>query len=336
MLQIIILDDEKLREFFDEVSSGFQKSPFEHIIFAVLLGLFFIALLLFFISQIKNRRKNLKRSRERFQNIIIKKGLSAQEQELIEKMIRYFPRDKKYLSDMLTNVHTFNTCTRHMVEKEQIDDALVARIRIKLGFSRATSGERRRNDLHQLHSTTEFVVGIYVKLNLQKAGTVKGRIAAIDEQGLTITTKIRAAHGSSLLLEVDSRSGYYMVRTHVIDSGNNWIKVAHSEHLERVQNRNYYRKQMNLPVVLKLPGSTGKTYHTNLLDLGGGGAKVKNPGIMAVVGLELILLMKLIPNQPFVLHTRVARISQKDSSLSLSFFSIKEAVRDKIMRIVLH
>ncbi len=335
MLQIIILDDEKLREFFDEVSGGFQKSPPQYIMFAVLLGLAMLALLLFIIFQIKNRRKTLKRSRERFQNIIIKKGLTPQEKMFIEKMTRYFPRDKKYLSDILTHAHTFNTCARHMSEKERIDDAEIAKMRIKLGFSGASGGSSVSRS-HQLHSTAEFVTGVYVRLNLLKGGMVKGRIEAIDEQGLTITTKAGAQSGSSLMLEVDSRSGYYMVRTQVIESGENWLKLAHSEHLERVQNRNYYRKPMHLPVVLKLPGHTGKIYHTYLLDLGGGGAKVKNPGIKAFVGLELILLMKIMPTEPLVLQTRIARISEKDSSLSLSFISIKEAVRDKIMRVVLH
>ncbi|MBN1799562.1 MAG: PilZ domain-containing protein [Spirochaetales bacterium] len=335
MFQIIIFDAEKLNEFFDSVASGFQKSPLEFILFAVLFGLLFLALLLFIISQIRNRRKTLKRSRERFQNIIIKRGLTTQETTFVEKMARYFPRDKKYLSDILTHAHTFTTCARLMAEKEGIDDEQVAKIRIKLGLSSESHGGGRERS-HQLHSTAEFVTGIYVKLNLQKAGTVKGRIDAIDEEGLTIITKAEAGSGDSILLEVDSRSGYYMVRTHVIESGDNRLKVAHSEHLERVQNRNYYRKPLHLPAVLKVPGSAGKTYHTYLLDLGGGGAKVKNPGIKAFRGMELILLMKLKPDEPLVLQTRVARVSEKDASLSLAFVSIKEAVRDKIMRVVLH
>jgi c-di-GMP-binding flagellar brake protein YcgR len=336
MFQIIIFDAEKLNEFFESVGSGFRKSPFEFMLFALLFGLLFLSLLIFIIFQIKNRRKTLKRSRERFQNIITKKGLTPQETKCIEKMVRYFPRDKKYLSDILTHAHTFNTCARHMAEKEGIDDELAAKIRIKLGFSSGAGGGGRTGASHQLHSTAEFVTGVYVRLNIQRQGTVKGRIAAIDGRGLTITTKARAQNGSPLLLEVDSRSGYYMMHTHVIESGENWLKVAHSEHLQRVQNRNYYRKPMRLPVTLKLPGANGKTYHTYLLDLGGGGAKVKNPGINAFVGLELILVMKLMPNEPFALQTRVARVSKADSSLSLSFVSIKEAVRDKIMRVVLH
>jgi c-di-GMP-binding flagellar brake protein YcgR len=336
MFQIIIFDAEKLNEFFDAVGSGFQKSPFEYIVFAVLFGLLFLSLLLFIIFQIKNRRKTLKHSRQRFHNIIMKRGLTPQETKFVEKMTRYFPRDKKYISDILTHAHTFNTCARHMAEREDIDDALAAKIRIKLGFSGEGNGGGGGGRLHQLHSTTEFAAGVYVRLNTWGQGTFKGRIEEIDGRGLTITTKARAASGDSILLEVDSRSGYYIVRTRVTESGENRLKVAHSEHLERVQNRNYFRKPMRLPVTLKLPGANGKTFHTTLLDLGGGGAKVKNPGLKAFVGMELILLMKLRPDEALALKTRVARVSGTDSSLSLSFVSIKEAVRDKIMRVVLH
>jgi hypothetical protein len=55
-----------------------------------------------------------------------------------------------------------------------------------------------------------------------------------------------------------------------------------------------------------------------------------------VRGLELVVILRLAGEGSLVLPARVTRVSEKDSGLSLSFGSIKEAARDKIMRVVLH
>jgi hypothetical protein len=326
----LIIDDGRLNQFLNDLSEGFKKSPFEYIMFLVLIAaIIFLPLFLFIVFQIKNRRKILKAARERFKNVILKKGLTPSEEEVLKKLADYFPRDKRFLPDLLTHAHTFNTCVKRMQEKEPIDDTLIVKIRIKLGLS-AQAGPR------QLHSTAEFVSGITVRLNLFKGGLVKGKIREIDEQGLTVITQARATPGQALLLELDTRSGYYLVHTQVMESGENWLKLAHSEHIERVQNRVYYRKQLKLPVMLKDPEGAAKVFSTFLMDLSAGGAKVHNPGIKAAEGRELILIMRLNAQEDLVLPGRISRISDKDTSISLSFVGIKETVRDKIMRLVLH
>ncbi|MEJ2663212.1 MAG: PilZ domain-containing protein [Spirochaetia bacterium] len=334
MFQIIILDADKLREFYENVQSGFRKSPLEYILFTILIGLLLFAVLFFILSQIRAGRRVRKRTRERFRAILHKRGITPAQEKLIQRLTRYFPRDKKYLTDMLTHAHTFTTCVNRMSAREGVDDAEIAKLRIQLGFS---GGEvtRGRGKPHQLHSTAEFPKGSLVKVNLPKQGTEKGRIDEVDELGLGITTRAAASPGSAVTLEVDSRSGYYLVRSQVIESGNNRIKVAHSEHLERVQNRNFYRKQTRLPITLKLPGNTGKIFHSYTLDLGGGGARVRDPGIQAFPGLELVMMIKTETGETLVLPVRVTRVAQKNNSISLTFGPIKEAVRDKIMRMVL-
>ena len=74
---MIFIDDGRLKEFLDNLSEGFRKSPLEYILFIVLIAaIIFVPLFLFIIFQIKNRRKSLNAARERFQNIVLKKGLS--------------------------------------------------------------------------------------------------------------------------------------------------------------------------------------------------------------------------------------------------------------------
>jgi hypothetical protein len=336
MFQVIILDADKLKEFYDNVASGFHKSPFEYILFAVLIGLGILALLFFTISQIKAGRRNRKRASERLQTIIQKHGLSPAEEKLVRRLARYFPRDKRNLPDMLTRARTFNACVTRMSAKERIDDNDLAALRVKLGLNggQGQTGAAKPFS-HLLHSTAEFPKGSAVKLSPRGGGTFKGRIEEVGARGIVISTTAAAPPGSPLVLEVDSRSGCYLVHTHVLELGRGRLMAAHSERVERIQNRRFYRKPTRIPVTLKLPGDAGKSFFSYALDLGGGGARVKNPGFKAFRGLELLITLRLEGEDPLTLPARVTRVSDKDSALSLSFGPIKEAVRDKIMRIVL-
>jgi hypothetical protein len=336
MFQVIILDADKLKEFYNNVESGFRKSPFEYILFAVLIGLGFLALLLFIIFQVKAARRNRKRTRERMRFIMQKKGLSPAEEKLVHRLTRYFPRDKRFLPDMLIRTNTFNACVNRMSAKEVVDDNEMAALRVKLGLNDGKSQAGAVKPFsHLLHSTAEFPRGSPVKLSPHGEGTFKGRIEEVGTRGIVISTTADAPRGSPLVLEVDSRSGCYLVHTRVLERGRGRLMAAHSERVERIQNRRFYRKSTRIPVTLKLPGDTGKLFYSYALDLSGGGARVKNPGFGAFRGLELLITLRLEGEGSLTLPAKVTRVSDRDSTFSLSFGPIKDAVRDKIMRNVL-
>ena len=325
-----ILDGEKLREFWDNLAEGFNRSPLEIILWLTLLFLLIILpIFIFIIYSIGRRRREIKRARNRFYELQDKKGLSAEEKQQLKTMSQFFIRNKKHLPQLITHGPTFTACARRMIDKSLISDQELASLRIKLGLG-------KNKPFGQLHSTAELVPGIVVKLSLPQAGQLKGKIQEVVKDGFFISTKAHAAIKQPIVLEIDIQAGCFLVHSHILECEDGLLKVAHSEHIERIQNRDYFRKNLRLPVHIKLPGIAEKSFSTSLLDLGGGGARIHNPDLPLHMGQEIILFLSLPDKERLLLQARITRVSESDSSICIQFNSIREATRDKIMRVVLH
>ncbi len=322
---MIILDGGKLKAFWNELARGFERDPLEVIIWIILvLCLIIIPAVTYMIHRKIKRLREIKIEKIRFNRIINTKNLAPLELGLIHELKTYFNRIK--ITDILTSSSAFNSCVKKMLGSNKSYGKDLAKLRYKLGLS-GTSIKS------YLHSTAELFPNIKVKVHSAGFPAFKSVINSINGNNIEIKSNYIIKQNKPVIMEIERDSGCYLIHTTVSGTGNRSIKLNHSEQVEHVQNRNYFRKRIRLPVILK----TGiKEYLSYLIDLSGGGAKIKNSDFEFKKGENLRVAFNLSIKDRLVLNSKVERFSKDRSSLSVQFNKIKEAERDRLIKLVLH
>jgi c-di-GMP-binding flagellar brake protein YcgR len=145
------------------------------------------------------------------------------------------------------------------------------------------------------------------------------------------------ARGQAVTVFLQNRAGLFSFATAVRSLDGGLLRLEHSEHLRRTQRRRYYRRRVDLPVEVRRIGPEGApppATVSRLLDLGGEGASLRNPGGTFAQGEELELRFRL-GGQPFVLQAEVLRVSRGGQVLHARFLALREASRDRILRALL-
>ncbi|MBA7689092.1 hypothetical protein ES703_97587 [subsurface metagenome] len=91
-----------------------------------------------------------------------------------------------------------------------------------------------------------------------------------------------------------------------------------------------------LPVFIKPAGSEERPLESILLDLGGGGASLKNPNRSFKPGMDLELSFHPEGESRMFIIAEVLRISKNGTILHLRFGPLKETTRDRIIGSLFH
>lgn len=325
----IILDEEKLTKFFDDISRDFQRSPLE-ILLALVLLLLFIGFLIFMYRLQKKRLQESRNIRyvELYEAAMAKLNLNPSELHLLERLARYLKTpERKYL--LLVNHSTFNTCASRLCREEDVQEVSLSSFRIKLGFN-AQDPERIPC------STAELPQGLPVLITSRTGKRAAGRIAGSQPHSLIIspTEPIKLPSGIPVTVYFQNRSGVFSFTTHVQDTLQKpepAIHLAHSETIRRTQRRAYYREKLSLPIFVRPAGSEEKPLLSAFLDLGGGGASLRNPQNRFKAGVDLELTFLPSGADRLTLTTRVIRASRGGRVLHVRFATITDSVRDRII-----
>ena len=133
---MIILSQERLRDYWDNIARGFEKSPLEIVASIVfLVVLIVVPLVLFVLWQKREKRKKIGIARDLFESLSEKKGISTADIGLFEQLSAYAPKGERDLPALLTNAQTFNLSIKKMGRDTRISDSRVAALRVKLGFT---------------------------------------------------------------------------------------------------------------------------------------------------------------------------------------------------------
>ncbi len=341
---IIVLDERKLSNFFDNISSGFHQSWLE-ILITVSLVLAFLVFLLYTYRVQKNRtrKEQTKKYRARYEQGIRKFGLGLAEQHIIALLAPFLNSpEKEYL--LLYKQSTFNTCVHrfhHSTGHEHISGAALSALRVTLGFT--------AQDPEQVPSSSaELPAGMMVLVvsgtrRRQNPFKISGIILQCTSQSLIISPmdtraqSIKTATGRPVNVFFQNRAGVFTFASHIQATPDNTIHLAHSERIKRSQRRKYYRRRLSLPVYVRPAGSQSKPIKSVILDLGGGGASLRNPDKQFVPGDDLELILDPAGgNAPtgtgrINLAAEVVRVSRKDQILHVRFNLLQESTRDRII-----
>jgi hypothetical protein len=324
---MIVLDPVKLRSYWDSIASGFQRDPLVALLQILLVLLILGGLIaLFLIAQRRERRRRALRETAAFEAGLAKLDLSVSDRRYLEAVSKDHPRP----TSLLNNLSAFNKAAGRMVSEGLAAGPQVARIRVKLGLIRPASGAT-------LHSTAELPEGTSVEIILGARGSFPGVVESVEPTHLAIRTREKIAKGQSLVIQVARSSGLFSISSTSLGYREGVLHAEHSENVKRVQKRRYFRKGTRMPAIIQPIHPREPAKRTLLIDIGGGGARLENPGMNLQVGRAVILTL------PTDRSARGAGLSLKgsirrvaDTSLSVVFDPLKDAIRDRIMKMVLH
>ncbi|MQY76228.1 MAG: hypothetical protein GH155_01195 [Spirochaeta sp.] len=325
----IILDEQKLTKFFDDISTGFQQSPLE-ILLSLALLLLFIGFLIFMYRLQKKRLRETRNRRylQLYEAAMAKLDLNPSELQLLEQLAHYLKKpERKYL--LLVNHSTFNACVNRMCGEEDVRQVSLSALRIKLGFS-VQDPERIPS------STAELPEGLPVLITSRVGKRAAGRVAGSQPHSLIIspTEPVKLPSGIPATVYFQNRSGVFSFTTHVretVEKPEPAIHLAHSETIRRTQRRAYYREKLSLPIFVRPAGSEEKPLLSVFLDLGGGGASLRNPQNRYAAGADLELTFLPSGADRLSLTAKVIRASRGGKVLHVRFGTITDSVRDRII-----
>jgi hypothetical protein len=330
---MFVLDEEKLTSFLREVAGGFVRSPLEVVLFGVLVAGIIAAFIL--VARLHARREAVAqalRAREMFDRIAQAKSLTDEEMALLERLgsLLESPEQKHLL---LERRGTFDHCAARLREREQVPASLVAGLRLKLGF-KAETGQAIP------HTTVDLPLrqAVYLKRRGSRRA-VPGTVMHVDSDGISIAVErgsLLPVPGVGAEVYFKNQSGLFIFATQVLRVQGDVIRVSHAEQIRRLQRRTFYRKKLSLPVFMKPAGSPERPERTSFIDLGGGGASLRNPGKRYQLHDEVDLYFHFDGGKPLLrVRGDVIRVSEEGNVLHLIFRTLSEPSRDRIIRFLL-
>jgi len=314
-----------------EIAAGFKQSlPGA----GLTLGL--LALFIFLLLYVQSRHdRSMARERatlyaSRFEELMRSLDLPTGSAALIERMAHYL-RDpsKRYL--LLTHEATFNSCLRKMRADGTLSPALVASLRLRLGY-RAVNPEKTPLSSGDITEETPMLL---VRASDKKESRKRehGIVASVKPDYLELQLEEPAAFrsGERLTLYFCNFAGLYSWTTKVMRSEGSLLRVAHSGMVQGVQRRSYYRRKITLPVYIRRIGDDHGYIKSLLQDLGGGGARMVNPRGIFERGDLLELAFNPSDRRWLKVPAEVVRLG-RDGSLSVRFGRLRESTRDAILR----
>ncbi len=310
----------------DAVRRGLEHSPAQVELWVVVVAIIvFVPLLFSIVFFIRGRRRRVAAARRRYGEILMQRGLTPQEQALMARLERYFEHDKSRLPELAHNPAYFNGAARRMREAEPETEEALARLRYKLKLI-------FKNAFQAPHSTTELTPGMAVYLTLNGRTEYDAMISDVQDSGFFIKSALPARPGDEAALELRSHAGVFRFKTYVRQIENGFFVFAHTEDINQIQKRRYYRKNLNLPVTV-VRTSTRESANTNALDLSGGGAKLHDPGFGFRESETVTVIVYLDRSARVALRARVLRLDPKESTVSVAFENINEVLRDKLVKL---
>jgi c-di-GMP-binding flagellar brake protein YcgR len=320
-----------LNDVLEGIRRAFHPSPLQIALVIAAAALLVLGFTTYYLLERgRQRRSELRRNRKTYEVLRDRHHLAPSEEDLVERMSSCLKSpDKKYL--LLSNQGIFNACAHRLIREGEIPEAGVSALRVKLGFF----GEGPDSSPS---SSASLPTGAAVVLRY-RGNILRGRV--LDPQTSSLRLRVDLGErpavlfpGSAVELMYQNRRGTFTFRTTVQKQDRQFLFLAHTEEVKRAQRREHFRKAVNLPVFVKVTGSDDKPQLTRFIDLGGGGASLRNPGGSFRRGDEIDLAFHPDSEDRLSLTAHVVRTSHANNVVHVDFGHLRESARDRIYRIL--
>lgn len=184
-------------------------------------------------------------------------------------------------------------------------------------------------------STLKLGSGVEISVADEKMHSGAGEISTNHPSAL----KIRLRSGQSSFTpgkKVDvickGREGLYRFETTVQAQDGRKLLLDHTSDLEQVQRRKHRRREIRLPVELKV-GSVA--LNSRSVDISLGGAAVRNPQKRFNAGQQIRCSFSFAGKDPVVIPAIAVRTSKNRTILHLRFEPVEESTRHRLFRSIM-
>ena len=345
---MVLWPDKTFYELMQEVRAGFQNRPLE----LILLSLILIGALIFFITvvalQVKRQQeKRIKQANDLYEKAAADKNLNPAEKKVIEYMSRVIKNGYLRKHEIIKDPATFAEAAEALRAKGLISRKTIYEMRKKL---RKPVQKKEEGEF----STTTLPEGMHIYFINEKNERFHGTITENHSSILFIKPNISTKEipeGTKLKGYFKQEEDIYYFITKVYKQERDVLRCLHSEHVKKQkrregakpeeeepreqQERDFYRKPMQLEIQIKQHVIDEEPVPTTLIDLGGGGARVANPSENFKEGDEVLLIMELEDEGEVQAPGKVVSLSKDKRDLHIQFDSIKDSTRDRIIGYIL-
>jgi len=317
-----------------EVLRGFMSEPLEiALVAAVLVAIIGLSLGVHICTNARRMRARLERSKRQYAARMRRLSLGPAEMELLETLNGFLLEGHTRKHLLLTSASVFDFCASRALKTTEIEEGALAALRLKLGF-KPTDGERR------IRSTTLLPGGIYLLVVQRETKKFYTKIVGSDPDGLLLHIEDRAivapGVGTDVRCYFKSKSGTFHFDSRVLVLENaRTIRLAHSEMVQRMQRRKYYRTATDLDGLIRLAGSEEEPAPTRIVDLSGGGAALTNPERRYRNSEDVQITFHTSKGGEYSIVGEVRRVSEDGDLLHVVFGPLAESTRDSLISFVL-
>jgi c-di-GMP-binding flagellar brake protein YcgR len=323
---MVELDEEKLRAIIEGMQ-GLVRDPLDVAVFALLLIGIIAAVFILNRRQLRrDRERKIERALHRYEQRIRERGLGHTDISILESMAE-LQRDLSRKHLLVENQATFNTYASELADDGLFTESEIAALRLKLGF-------KPRDPEQAFRSTAELYPDMPVLVALKGSASSRGRILAVTPQSVSIALGKKnpfRTRGMQVQVYFQTPSGRFGFSTRVRKGGKHIIEVSHSEHIRRLQRREFYRTRIMIPASVRGLDREQETEDTMLIDLGGGGCSIENPDQRFTTGDHVGLTFQYREEKPIETTGEVVRTSQRGKVAHIRFDFLSERNRDRVI-----
>ena len=316
--------------FWDDLYEGFAASQTETILLLTAFLLFVGALVAFFaVRSHREKKARLYAAHKTFKKHAENRNLTWHEQEALDALAKHLHApERKHL--LVVSQGMFNSCAGRALDENEITEEQVSALRVKLGFAGKQTDKPPK-------STTELPAGAGVLIDEKDHEPVRARVREHRADFFEVQLDEDArdfALDRPVTVVYQTNSGMFAFDTEVRAHEGPVLRLAHSEKPQRLQRRRYYRRDVDMPVYVRNTGDEASPKLTHFLDVGGGGASIRNPNGEVKKGSDVELTFHPNSEERLNLHGRVVRTSRQGSVLHIKFERLRESARDKVYRVL--
>ena len=294
----------------------------------IIFALIFLVVLLIVLGLIRHHRlrRNFTGKLDNIYTLLLKKmDIQDNERQLLEE-IAGFQESREDRSLLLLDPHEYATCVRKLTHSKEI--------------SESTLDDLKKKTHHMVEKpdstytiSAELPVGTRVILVSSDKTRMAGHLSSQETRFFVVSLDRVSAvpkAGEQLRVYIYDRTGVFSFPSVVAKASEGDLGLQHSDRFRRFQRRQYYRKEAPIPVLVK-KAYTEQTYlSSELVDVGGGGAALMNPEKQFSID-DKVLVTFSVSEERFSVIAKVVRTSQEEEILHISFESINDVNRERLM-----
>ncbi|HKK49710.1 MAG TPA: PilZ domain-containing protein [Alkalispirochaeta sp.] len=318
-----------------DISSGFQSSTNETIGFIIVMAVIFVSLMGYQIYLNRTKGKPKKKKTTDHQPVLQRRpqtrrdliDLSKTEQRVMDHLT-WMLKDPKRQDRLIDDDRLLVRVARQAIREGIVTETEVLRLlrTLQVDHEALSSGGR----------TSETIPsGAEVSISDRNLNIAAGTLLLTADSGLKV--RLDKGHrsiqpGTAVEVVCGGGDGLFRFHSAILQRSGKEVLLQHSRHVESVQRRKFRRRDLEVPVVITLPGIDERHLDSKSQDLSIGGAALKNPKKRIMTGSMVRLIIDAGSSSPVEISGTAVRSSRRGKTVHIRFENVSEDTRHRLFR----